>query len=277
MLEVWPNVKAYFHGGVGFEPYRAQFKDFLPSDDFSYQEFYNASEGFFATQDILSESDLLLLLDNGIYYEFLPESEWNSEKPVAINLRDVESGKRYALVISTNSGLWRYIPGDTIEFTSLKPYRIKVIGRIQQYINVFGEEVMVSNTDKAVAVTSKKFNVHVNDYTVAPIFFKQNGKGGHEWLVEFDHPPADIKSFAVALDQNLQDLNSDYEAKRYQGMALQNLKLNNIPSGTFNNWLASKGKLGAQHKVPRLSNDRQYIDEIIQYANQSIRGEKQES
>jgi hypothetical protein len=142
---------------------------------------------------------------------------------------------------------------------------------------VFGEEVMVSNTDKAVAVTSKKFNVHVNDYTVAPIFFKQNGKGGHEWLVEFDHPPADIKSFAVALDQNLQDLNSDYEAKRYQGMALQNLKLNNIPSGTFNNWLASKGKLGAQHKVPRLSNDRQYIDEIIQYANQSIRGEKQES
>lgn len=263
MLEVWPEVKAYMHGGVGFGPYEAQFRDFIPTDDFIYHEVYNASEGFFAVQDQSTDKDMLLLLDNGMYFEFLPEEEWESENPEAIPLWETEIGKQYALVVSTNSGLWRYTPGDTVRFTSVAPYRIQITGRTRQCINVFGEEVMIANTDRAIAETSQVFGVEINDYTVAPIFLEGTKQGGHQWLVEFNGRVPDVLEFSQALDQKLQALNGDYEAKRYQDMALQNLELIDLPQGTFQYWMASKGKLGGQHKVPRLSNNRKHVEEIL--------------
>lgn len=265
MLEVWPNVRAYTHGGVGFGPYRETFREFLPMDDFVYQEVYNASEGFFAVQDVKGSDDMALLLDNGIYYEFLPHSEWGKMNPEAISLSEVQVGQQYALVISSNAGLWRYLPGDTITFTSTAPYRIRITGRTKQYINAFGEEVMVANTDKAIALASKELRALVSDYTVAPVYLEKESRGGHQWLVEFDKMPNDLEIFADRLDKNLQELNSDYEAKRSQDLALTRLQIKALPKGTFNRWLASKGKLGGQHKVPRLSNDRNYIEDILEF------------
>lgn len=264
MLEVWPNLQAYTHGGVGFKPYRETFARFIPSPDFEYQEVYNASEGFFAAQDRIGADDMLLLLDHGIYYEFLPASEWDSENPRSVQLHEVETGVPYALVISTTGGLWRYMPGDTIHFTSTMPHRIQVIGRTQQYINAFGEEVMIANTEKAVAHACKEHGVHVADYTVAPVYLDGSQKGRHQWVVEFDDPPDDVGSFAATLDATLQQLNGDYEAKRSSDLALVQLEVVVAPPGTFECWLAGKDKLGGQHKVPRLSNDRRYIDEIMQ-------------
>lgn len=265
LLEVWPNAQGYVHGGVSFVPYREQFNAFFPSSSFSYQETYNASEGFFAVQDDFSSSDMLLLLDNGIYYEFLPMEEWYKEKPKAIPLADVQVGVNYALVISTNAGLWRYVPGDTVVFTSTYPYRIQITGRTKQFVNAFGEEVMVDNTDKALAQTCTATSATVVDYTVAPIYFQQQDRGRHEWLIEFEHPPVDLERFTQLLDRNLQAINSDYEAKRYKNLALARLKLTVLPRGTFQEWLRAKGKLGGQHKVPRLANDRKYIDEILAF------------
>jgi hypothetical protein len=265
MLEVWPDVQAYVHGGVGFEPYRSQFKSFIPSDDFTYQEVYNASEGYFGIQDDLQSNDLLLLLDNTIYYEFMPMSEFGSDNPRTIGLIDVERDTNYAMIISTNAGLWRYMTGDTVKFTSIKPYKIKITGRTKHFINVFGEEVMVSNTDKAIAKTAREFKVRMLDYTVAPIFFAEGSKGGHEWLIEFEVPPVDLDQFAKKLDINLQEVNSDYEAKRYKSMALENLKVNSLPRNTFYKWMEKRGKLGGQNKVPRLSNSRKYVDEILEF------------
>ena len=263
LLDVWPNLQMYIHGGVSFMPYRQTFKELIPKKDFIYWEIYNASEGFFSTQYTIGGDDMLLLLQNGVYYEFLPESEWSSSSPQAIPLADVEIGKHYAPVITTNAGLWRYVPGDTVVFTSKMPYKIQVSGRTKQFVNAFGEEVMVANTDYALAQTCQQFNAQVSEYTVAPIYFSgENGKGGHEWLIEFEREPRDLAAFNQTLDVNLQKINSDYEAKRFKSMAMECLRLRLVPRGTFHNWLKMKGKYGGQSKIPRLANHRQYIDEI---------------
>lgn len=265
ILEVWPNVQTYVHGGVAFGPYREQFKKFIPKDDFNYIEVYNASEGYFAIQDDLDVSDMLLLLDNGNYYEFIPMSDFDQENPVAIPLADVKTGVNYALVVTTTSGLWRYQPGDTIIFTSTNPYKIRITGRTSHFINVFGEEIMVSNTDKALMLACKEFGATVSDYMVAPVFIEgEEGKGGHEWAIEFVQAPSDKKVFAERLDIHLQNVNSDYEAKRYKDMALLQLKLNALPSGTFQKWMRKRGKVGGQNKVPRLSNERKYLEQILE-------------
>ncbi len=265
ILEVWPNFELYIHGGVSMAPYREQFQHFLPSEQVNYFEVYNASEGYFATQPNIGEQDMLLLLNNGVYYEFLPMEEWHKDDPQAISLEDVELGKNYAIVISTNAGLWRYLIGDTVMFTSKTPYKIKITGRTKQFVNAFGEEVMVSNTDKALEEACHEMNAIVAEYTVAPVYFKGSGKGGHEWLIEFEKAPQDLDAFNILLDSKLQRINSDYEAKRYKNMALEQLRLRALPRGTFLNWLRSKGRYGNQSKVPRLSNNRQYIDEIITF------------
>lgn len=265
MLEIWPDVQAYVHGGVGFEPYRSQFENFIPSDTFTYQEVYNASEGYFGIQDDLQSNDLLLLLDNNVYYEFLPMSEFGAEDARTIGLEDVEMDMNYAMVISTNAGLWRYMTGDTVKFTSISPFKIKITGRTKHFINAFGEEVMVSNTDAALAKTCSEFNLKTIDYTVAPIYFGERTKGGHQWLIEFEQDPEDLGQFSKRLDSNLQSVNSDYEAKRYMSMALENLIVEPLPTNTFYKWMERRGKLGGQNKVPRLSNNRKYVDEILAF------------
>ena len=271
ILEIWPNIQGYVHGGVSFTPYRKQFQDFLPSENITYQEIYNASEGYFAAQDDFESNDMLLLLNNGVYFEFLPMEEWNSKNPRAISLAAVETGKQYALVISTNSGLWRYTIGDTVTFTSTRPYRIRITGRTKQFINVFGEEVVVENTDKALALACQKTGAVAQEYTVAPVFLKKGKKGGHEWLIEFDNPPPNHAAFAAILDTELQNLNSDYEAKRYHNMALQQLKVHPLPPGTFARWMKARGKFGGQHKVPRLSNDRIFVESILRFRDEELR------
>ncbi|MFK7936161.1 MAG: GH3 auxin-responsive promoter family protein [Saprospiraceae bacterium] len=266
-FELWPELQGYIHGGVSFTPYRQQFAELFPGEQVSYQEVYNASEGYFATQNDFSSDDMLLLLNNGVYYEFIPSEEWEKEFPKAIPLSEVEVGESYAMVISTSSGLWRYQPGDVVVFTQKYPYKIKITGRTKQFINVFGEEVMVENTDRALAQTCSEVDVRVADYSVAPIYFAGKEKGGHEWLIEFEKAPEVLEIFAKQLDKNLQKVNSDYEAKRYKSMALEELRLHVVPKNTFNNWLKSKGKYGGQHKVPRLANNRKYVDEILAFLN----------
>lgn len=270
MLEVWPHFQGYIHGGVSFTPYRKQFEAFFPSSQVSYQEIYNASEGYFAIQDDFASNDLLLLLDNGIYYEFIPMEEWDREFPKAIPLWEVERGKPYALVITTNSGLCRYAPGDTIIFTSTSPYKIRITGRTKQFVNAFGEEVIVENTDDALAETCRVTDAIVAEYTVAPVYFGQSGKGGHEWLIEFSKAPADLEHFNQLLDINLQRVNSDYEAKRFGNIALDRLKVRALPPGIFHNWLRSKGKFGGQNKVPRLSNNRETVEEILAFLEKKV-------
>jgi hypothetical protein len=264
LLEVWPNAEVYFHGGVSFEPYKEQYKKLFPKDSFKYYEIYNASEGFFAIQDQNGSNELLLMLDYGIFYEFIPMDTFGTLNQRVIRLNQVELNKNYALVITTNSGLWRYLIGDTIRFTSLNPYRIKVTGRTKHHINVFGEELMVENTDTALAKTCKTFNCEMVDYTVAPIFMTNNQKGAHEWMVEFKNPPEDIAKFSQALDENIQALNSDYEAKRYNNMTLNPLVLHVARPHLFYDWLKQQDKLGGQHKVPRLSNERTYLERLLQ-------------
>ena len=263
MLEIWPHFQGYIHGGVSFAPYRNQFERFFPSSKISYQEIYNASEGYFAVQNDFQSDDLLLLLDNGVYYEFLPMEEWEKPEPQAVPIWEVKPGKNYALVISTNAGLWRYLPGDTVKFTSVAPYKIKITGRTKQYLNAFGEEIMVENAEMALAMTCGNTGAQVAEYTVAPIYLDGQERGGHQWIIEFDKAPNDLLAFATLLDRNLQRINSDYEAKRYKDIALKNLVIQPVPAGTFHHWLKSKGKLGGQHKVPRLANHRRYVEEIL--------------
>ncbi len=270
MLEVWPNFQVYIHGGVSFTPHRKQFEAFFPSDSVSYLEIYNASEGYFAAQSDLDGDDLLLLINNGIYYEFVPMDQWDKDSPKTVPLWEVEEGKNYALIISTNSGLWRYQPGDTVMFTSTNPYKIKVTGRTKQFVNAFGEEVILENTDQALAATCLATGAIVHEYTVAPIYFDGEGKGGHDWLIEFEKPPTDIQQFRRLLDQNLQQINADYKAKRYKNMALQMLQVKEVASGVFHEWLKSKGKLGGQNKVPRLANHRSHIEEILQFIGEEV-------
>lgn len=262
MADVWPSLELYMHGGVSFTPYREQFGKLI-GKDIHYLEMYNASEGFFAASDKPGEDGMLLFLDHGIFMEFMPVSEYGKKEPHTIGLGDVETGKNYALVISTNGGLWRYLLGDTIQFTSLNPFRVKVSGRLKHYINAFGEEVIVDNTDFAVAAACKITGAVVNEYTAAPIYFSDSSNGGHEWLIEFEKEPADMAVFSDELDKALKEVNSDYEAKRYKDIALRKPLLHVIRKGVFTEWLRKKGKLGGQHKVPRLSNDRTLIEEIL--------------
>jgi hypothetical protein len=264
LFELWPNLEVYFHGGVNFEPYREQYQKILPNSDFKYYEIYNASEGFFAIQDLNYSNDLLLMLDYGIFYEFIPMDTFETPNQKVIPLTEVELFKNYAVVITTNSGLWRYLIGDTVRFTSLNPFRIRVSGRTKHHINVFGEELMVENADQAIAKTCSQLNCDVKDYTVAPIFMKNKEKGAHEWIVEFKNPPEDIAKFTQALDENIQALNSDYEAKRYNNMTLNPLVLHVARTNLFYDWLKQQDKLGGQHKVPRLSNERTYLERLLQ-------------
>lgn len=264
LMELWPNLEVYFHGGVSFEPYRDQYKKLLPNNNFKYYEIYNASEGFFAIQDLNYSNDLLLMLDYGIFYEFIPMETFGTENQKIIRLADVELFKNYAVVITTNAGLWRYLIGDTVRFTSLSPFRIRVSGRTKHHINVFGEELMVENTDMALAKTCSALNCEVKDYTVAPIFMKDKEKGAHEWMIEFKKHPEDIKLFEITLDENLQSLNSDYEAKRYKNMTLNPLVVNVARENLFYDWLKENNKLGGQHKIPRLSNERDYLEQLKQ-------------
>ncbi len=262
LLEIWPNAEVYFHGGVSFEPYKEQYKNLFPKKDFNYYEIYNASEGFFAIQDQNNSDELLLMLDYGIFYEFIPMDTFGTSSQKIIRLAEVELFKNYAVVITTNSGLWRYLIGDTVRFTSLNPYRIKVTGRTKHFINVFGEELIVENTDKALAKACLETQAEVIDYTVAPVFMNGKEKGAHEWMIEFKKAPQDFTAFSELLDATLQSLNSDYEAKRRNNMTLNPLILNIARPQLFYDWLKDKDKLGGQHKIPRLSNERTYLEQL---------------
>lgn len=261
LKEVWPQLELYLHGGVSFTPYKEQFKKLI-GGNIHFLNIYNASEGFFAAQNNPDEDGMLLFLEHGIFYEFMPMEEYGKDNPQTIGLNDVELQKNYALVISTNGGLWRYLVGDTITFTSLHPFKINVTGRLKHYINAFGEEVIVDNSDKAIAIASEKCNVVVNDYTAAPIYFSEESNGAHEWLIEFEEEPKNMHEFAYELDCALKNINSDYEAKRHKDIALRMPLVQALGKGSFNKWLKSNNKLGGQHKVPRLSNDRKCIEEI---------------
>ena len=261
--EVWPSLELFMHGGVSFTPYKEQFQKLI-GKKINYLELYNASEGFIAAQDIPGEEGMLLFTDHGIFIEFMPVSEYGKKDPETISLQDVELGKNYAPVISTNGGLWRYLLGDTIQFTSLVPFRIKVSGRLKHYMNAFGEEVIVDNADKAIAIASEKTGSVVNDYTAAPIYFSETSNGAHEWLIEFEKEPESLDTFTKELDSALKNANSDYEAKRYKDIALGLPVIHSLQKGIFTEWLRSKRKLGGQHKVPRLSNERTLLEEILQ-------------
>ncbi|HVZ56996.1 MAG TPA: GH3 auxin-responsive promoter family protein [Chitinophagaceae bacterium] len=262
MDQVWPSLELYMHGGVSFTPYREQFRALI-GKDIHYLEMYNASEGFFAAQDLPGEEGMLLFTDHGIFMEFMPVSEYGSADPRTIGLEQVEEGEHYALVISTNGGLWRYLLGDTIQFTSLRPYRVRVSGRLKHFMNAFGEEVIVENADRAIALASHRTGAVVNDYTAAPLYFSGGSNGAHEWLIEFDQAPASLEQFGRELDEALKSVNSDYEAKRHKNIALRPPVLHALRKGVFTQWLQRKGKLGGQHKVPRLSNDRKLVEELL--------------
>ncbi len=264
MSEVWPQMELYLHGGVSFVPYREQFEQII-GKSINYLEMYNASEGFFAAQDKPGEDGMLLFADHGIFYEFMPTEEYGKPFPKTIGLNKVVTGKNYAVIISTNGGLWRYIVGDTIQFTSLEPFRVKVSGRLKHFINAFGEELIVDNTDKAIAIACEQTGAVVNEYTAAPIYFSHSNNGAHEWLIEFETAPVNLNDFVYELDTALKNLNSDYEAKRHRNIALRLPFVHPVPKGTFHEWMRSKGKLGGQHKVPRLSNDRDYVEEILYF------------
>jgi len=263
VFDIWPNLEVYFHGGVSFTPYKQQYKNILPNKSFRYYEIYNASEGFFAIQDRNNSSELLLMLDYGIFYEFIPMNNHGTPNEKVIRLSEVEQGKNYAVLITTNAGLWRYKIGDTVRFTSINPYRIKVSGRTRHHINVFGEELIIENAENALKKVCKKTKSEIIDYTAAPIFMEGKKKGGHEWLIEFKTPPKDINYFNELFDNALKALNSDYEAKRYNNITLNKPTINIAREQLFYDWLKQNNKLGGQHKVPRLSNSRQYIDELL--------------
>jgi len=263
LFEVWPHLEAYFHGGVSFEPYASQYQKILPKEDFRFYEIYNASEGFFACQDHNDTKDLLLMLDYGIFYEFIPMDQYGTDEEMAIPLSKVEIGKNYAVVITTNAGLWRYKIGDTVRFTDTNPYRIKVSGRTKHHINVFGEELIIENAESALKKVCLITNCEIIDYTVAPIFMEGKEKGAHEWIVEFKTAPRDFENFTRQLDLALQEVNSDYEAKRYNNMTLNIPKIHQARKNLFYDWLKKQNKVGGQHKVPRLSNSRTYLEELL--------------
>lgn len=264
LLDIWPNLELFTHGGVSFAPYREQFRKIIPSPDMHYMETYNASEGFFGIQDDLSDSSMLLMLDYGIFYEFVPFDKLNESDPTAYTIEEVETNVNYAIVISTNGGLWRYMIGDTIMFTSLTPHKFKITGRTKFFINAFGEEVILENAENALMTACQRTDALIRDYTAGPIYMTDNAKGAHEWLIEFEREPDDLERFADTLDKALCSINSDYEAKRYKNTTLMKPTVESVPAGTFYKWFQTKGKVGGQNKMPRLSNDRKYIEEIRQ-------------
>ena len=263
ILEVWPNLEVYFHGGINFNPYREQYKKLIPKDDFKYYETYNASEGFFAIQDRNNSEEMLLMLDYGIFYEFIPMDQYDGENSIAIPLSEVKKDINYAVVITTNGGLWRYLIGDTVKFTSTDPYRIKITGRTKHHINVFGEELIIENAEEALKAASDKTNSEIKEYTVGPIFMNGKENGAHEWIIEFEKPPKNLAFFTEMLDNALKNCNSDYEAKRYNNMTWAMPKVHQARKGLFYDWMKEKGKLGGQHKVPRLSNERGFVEELL--------------
>ncbi|MCM4154101.1 hypothetical protein DHD05_21125 [Arenibacter sp. N53] len=264
LFKVWENLEVYFHGGVSFNPYKDQYSKLLPRKNFNYYEIYNASEGFFAIQDRNHADDLLLMLDYGIFYEFIPMDTYGTSEQITLPLWKVKIDQNYAVIITTNAGLWRYKIGDTVRFTSIDPYRIKVTGRTKHHINVFGEELIIENAEEALKTICKKTGSEIKDYTVAPIFMEGKEKGAHEWIIEFRKPPEELAYFTEFLDNALKSLNSDYEAKRYNNITLKLPKVHIARQNLFYDWLKSKDKLGGQHKIPRLSNKRDYIEELLQ-------------
>jgi hypothetical protein len=263
LLEVWPELELFTHGGVSFTPYREQFKRLIPSCNMHYLETYNASEGFFAIQDDPKTEDMLLMLDYGVFYEFIPFDQLGSPNAQALTIADIQLNKNYAIIISTNSGLWRYMIGDTVMFTSTFPHKIKITGRTKHFINAFGEEVIIDNAEQALKVATEKTGASIRDYTAAPIYMGDNAKGAHEWLIEFEVEPSDLTFFTTVLDNALCAINSDYEAKRYKGITLSIPVVRSMKPGTFFNWMRERGKLGGQNKVPRLSNTREYVDALL--------------
>lgn len=263
ILDIWPNLELFMHGGVNFSPYKEQFKKIAPGNQLNYYENYNATEGFFGLQDQSKVEEMLLMLDYGIFYEFIEQPEIHNETPKTITLEEVELHKNYALVISTNAGLWRYVIGDTLIFTSLSPFRIKVTGRINQFINAFGEELIIDNVETALLNTCEKTASIIKEYTVAPKFFTNKSTGRHQWLIEFEKSPENIEYFSKVLDKELKELNSDYEAKRVNNFVLDQPEINKLASGTFYQWMKVNNKLGGQHKIPRLSNDSKYVEELL--------------
>jgi hypothetical protein len=264
ILEVWPDLEAFFHGAVAFKPYRNLFETLIPKSDMRYWETYNASEGFFGIQDQKNSEEMLLMLDYGIFYEFVPVDEMDNERPKAISLSEVEVGKNYAMIITTNAGLWRYNIGDTVKFTSKSPYRIKISGRTKHFMNAFGEEVIIENAEAAVTQACKQTQSIIDNFTAAPIFLEKGQRGGHEWIIEFKVAPDNLESFTKILDNTLRDVNSDYDAKRKHDLALIAPTIHSVPQGTFYNWMKKRGKLGGQNKVPRLFNTREYVDDILE-------------
>lgn len=267
ILDLWPNLELFIHGGVSFVPYREQFKEIIPAESMNYMESYNASEGFFAIQDDPQRDDMLLMLDYGVYYEFIPMAEFEKPNPKVLSIDEVEMNVNYAMLISTNAGLWRYLIGDTVKFTSLVPHKIKITGRTKHFLNAFGEEVIIDNAEKAMRKACKETESQVAEYTAAPVFMSSDDKGTHEWIIEFDKLPKDFNQFCKLFDKELQNVNSDYEAKRYKDITLRFPEIHQVKRGTFYKWLQEKGKLGGQNKVPRLSNSRKYVDELKQIAN----------
>ena len=265
--EVWPNLELFIHGAVSFTPYQQLFTDIIKSPKMNYVETYNASEGFFGIQDQSDSKEMLLMLDYGIFYEFIPLEESDKENPKTLLLDQVELNKVYEVVISTNAGLWRYRIGDTVRFTSLNPFRIKIAGRTKHFINAFGEELMIENAEKAIAIVSERTGFTIDNFTAAPKFLSKGDAGAHEWVVEFSKSPTDIEDFANQLDAELRKLNSDYDAKRQKDIALSRLIIHEAPSGTFYKWMKSRGKLGGQNKVPRLSNSREYVEDLLKFLN----------
>ena len=261
--QVWPNLEVFFHGGVAFTPYREQYKQLIQKSGMLYVETYNASEGYFATQNDLTDSAMLLMIDYGVFFEFIPMEELGKENPVVVPLWDVKLNKNYAMVISTSAGLWRYMIGDTVKFTSKNPYKIVITGRTKHFINAFGEELIVDNAEKGLAKACAATGALITDYTAAPVFMDENAKCRHQWLIEFAKMPDSLERFAKILDNTLQEINSDYEAKRQNNLALQQLEIIVARKGLFNDWLDRKGKLGGQHKIPRLSNTRTYIEDML--------------
>lgn len=260
--ELWPNLEVFFHGGISFKPYREQYRKLI-GRDINYYEVYNASEGFFGIQDQSGSEEMLLMLDYGIFYEFIPMEEFGKENPKIISLENVTLDKNYALVITTNGGLWRYLIGDTIKFTSLNPFRIKISGRTKHYINAFGEELMIENVEAALSKACESTRSAIKDFTGAPVYMKENESGAHEWMIEFSEIPQDLQHFISVFDNHLKSLNSDYEAKRYNNMTLKEPIVHIAKPNLFYDWMSSRGKLGGQNKVPRLSNNREYIEPLL--------------
>ena len=262
--EVWPNLEVFWHGGIAFTPYRSQYEELITSPRMHYMETYNASEGFFGIQNDPADSAMLLMLDYGVFYEFIPMAEVETDHPTVVPLSGVEVGVNYAMVISTSCGLWRYMIGDTVSFTSKNPYKFVITGRTKYFINAFGEELIMDNAEKGLAYACQQTGAEVNEYTAAPVFMDSRAKCRHQWLVEFSQEPQDLDEFATILDRRLQEINSDYEAKRFHDVTLQHLEVVKARQGLFNDWLKSKGKLGGQHKIPRLSNSRKNIEELLE-------------